>query len=195
MHRKIYIHFFESPTEIVGEDGKVVGIRTERTQLDGNGNVTGTGEFTDWPVQAVYRAIGYHPQHVDGVPFDEKKSVIPNDGGHVIDSSTGESIPGLYATGWIKRGPIGLIGNTKSDAKDTTTMLIEDYVSGKLTAADNRDPEAIINLLESRDVAITTWEGWGRLDAAERAAGEEFERERVKIVEWEDMIRHAGPQA
>ncbi|HCJ69784.1 FAD-dependent oxidoreductase [Corynebacterium casei] len=192
---KIYIHFFESPTEIVGEDGNVVAIRTERTQLDGNGNVTGTGEFTDWPVQAVYRAIGYHPQHVNGVPFDEKKSVIPNDGGHVIDSSTGESIPGLYATGWIKRGPIGLIGNTKSDAKDTTTMLVEDYTSGKLTAADKRDPEDIINLLETRGVPVTTWEGWGRLDAAERAAGEEFERERVKIVEWDDMVRHAGPQA
>src|SRR5699024_811545 len=67
---------------------------------------------------------------------------------HVIDSSTGESIPGLYATGWIKRGPVGLIGNTKSDAKDTTAMLIEDYLAGKLTAADKRDPEAIINLLE-----------------------------------------------
>ena len=73
-------------------------------------------------------------------------------------------------------------------------MLVEDYLSGKLAAADKRDPEAIVNLLESRGVALTTWEGWGRLDAAERAAGEEFERERVKIVEWEDMVRHAGPQ-
>ena len=34
---KLYIHFFESPVEILGEDGHVVGIRTERTELDGNG--------------------------------------------------------------------------------------------------------------------------------------------------------------
>lgn len=194
---KLYIHFFEQPTEILGEDGKIIGIRTERTQLDGNGGVTGTGEFTDWDVQAVYRAVGYHPQSVDGVPFDERAAVIPNDGGRVLDSQAtgeGEPIDGLYATGWIKRGPVGLIGNTKSDAKDTTGMLIDDYKAGKLTEATKRDPQDILDLLAERDIKVTTWEGWHRLDAAERAAGESQERERIKIVEWDDMVRHAGPQ-
>ncbi|MDY3126942.1 MAG: FAD-dependent oxidoreductase [Corynebacterium sp.] len=191
---KLYIHFFESPVEIIGENGQVTAIRTERTQLDGTGNVTGTGKFTDWPVQAIYRTIGYHPQHVEGVPFDEVNAVMPNDGGHVLDSVDGEPIEGLYTTGWIKRGPIGLIGNTKSDAKDTITMLVDDYKAGKLTAAAKRDPEDILALLDSRDIAVTTWEGWHRLDAAERAAGEPHERERIKIVEWDDMVSHAGPQ-
>ena len=66
---KLYIHFFESPVEILGEDGHVVGIRTERTELDGNGGVRGTGQYTDWPVQAVYRAVGYRSDAVGGVPF------------------------------------------------------------------------------------------------------------------------------
>lgn len=193
---KLYIHFFEAPVEILGEDGKVSAIRTERTQLNGDGTVSGTGKFTTWPVQAVYRAVGYQPQDVVGVPFDEDKAVIPNDGGHVLDSAAdgAQPIPGLYATGWIKRGPIGLIGNTKSDAKDTTTMLLADYHAGALEPAPQRDPQAIVDTLTKRGIAITTWEGWGRLDAAERAAGQAHGRERIKIVEWEDMVRHAGPQ-
>ena len=192
---KIFIHFFQQPVEILGEDGHVTAIKTERTELDGTGNVTGTGEYTEWPVGAVYRAVGYRPQDVDGVPFDSKRSVIPNDGGHVLADVDGAKLPGLYTTGWIKRGPVGLIGNTKSDAKDTTTMLLADWKAGELDEAAQRDPEAIVKLLEDRGISVTTWEGWGRLDAAERAAGEEVGRERIKIVEWDEMVKHAGPQA
>ncbi|MDN8596986.1 FAD-dependent oxidoreductase [Corynebacterium tuberculostearicum] len=192
---KLYIHFFESPVEVLGEDGHVTAIKTERTELNGDGTVTGTGKFTEWPVQAVYRAVGYHPQSVDGVPFDETKATMPNDGGHVLANVDGEKLPGLYTTGWIKRGPVGLIGNTKSDAKDTTTMLIADYKAGDLELATKRDPQDILDFLASRDIAVTTWEGWHRLDAAERAAGEAHGRERIKIVEWDEMVKHAGPQA
>ncbi|WP_394281930.1 FAD-dependent oxidoreductase, partial [Corynebacterium sp.] len=90
---KIYIHFFESPVEILGEDGKVVGFKTERTELDGNGGVKGTGEYNTWDVQAVYRAVGYRPQGVEGVPFDDQKSVMPNDNGHVLTEPEGEIVP------------------------------------------------------------------------------------------------------
>lgn len=125
---KLFIHFFESPVEILGgEDGKVTGFVTERTELDGKGGVTLTGKTTTWDVQAVYRAVGYRSDAVKGVPFDDLRAVIPNDEGHVLTEFGGDIVPGLYATGWIKRGPIGLIGNTKSDAKDTTTMLLEDF--------------------------------------------------------------------
>ncbi|NLF90179.1 MAG: FAD-dependent oxidoreductase, partial [Corynebacterium marinum] len=82
---KLYLHFFESPVEILGEDGRVVGLKTERTELDGTGNVHGTGKFTTWDVQAVYRAVGYRSEAVEGVPFDAERAVIPNDGGRVLD--------------------------------------------------------------------------------------------------------------
>ncbi|MFP7365954.1 FAD-dependent oxidoreductase [Corynebacterium callunae] len=188
---KLFIHFFESPVEILGEDGKVVGIKTERTQLDGNGGVTGTGEFTTWDVQAVYRAVGYRSDAVNDVPFDAQRAVIPNDGGHVINPETGEPITGLYATGWIKRGPIGLIGNTKSDAKETTEMLLADFENGTLPAPAQPETEAILSFLDGRDIAYTTWDGWHLLDAAERALGEPEGRERKKIVEWDEMVHHA----
>lgn len=184
----LQIHMFETPVEILGRDGKVVGLRTERTELDGTGNVRGTGKFTDWPVQAVYRAVGYRSDAVTDVPFDEQRAVIPNDGGHVLDED-GVIVPGLYATGWIKRGPIGLIGNTKSDAKETTDMLLADAAAGKLDKGSDVDITAVLG---ERDIKFTTWDGWHKLDAAERALGEAEGRERKKIVEWDDMLEHAA---
>ena len=185
----LQIHLFEQPVEILEKDGRVVGLRTERTELDGEGGARGTGRFTDWPVQAVYRAVGYESDPVPGVPFDDRVAVIPNDGGHVLDNA-GEPLPGLYATGWIKRGPIGLIGNTKSDAKQTTDMLFADATAGRLSR-EVTDPDAIISLLDDRGIAYTSWQGWYQLDAEERALGEAEGRERKKIVDWEEMVRHA----
>ena len=193
---KIYIHFFEEPVEVLTEGDAVVGIRTERQELDGNGGIKGTGKFTDWPVQQVYHAVGYRSEPVEGVPFDLQRHVIPNDGGHVLVSADeGAGVEDkLYVTGWIKRGPIGLIGNTKSDAKETTDMLIADADAGKLAAPSHTGADDIFDLLRERGVDYATWEGWYKLDEAERALGAadpNFPRERKKIVEWEDMLGHS----
>lgn len=70
---RLYLHFFESPAEVIGdENGKVIGLKTERTQLDGTGNVKGTGEYKTWDVQAVYRAVGYLSQNISNLPFDDQ---------------------------------------------------------------------------------------------------------------------------
>ena len=100
-----------------------------------------------------------------------------------------------YATGWIKRGPVGLIGNTKSDAKETIEMLLADYDAGNLPEPLHPDPSDIITYLTDHNVDYTTWAGWHRLDNAERELGAPEGRERKKIVEWEDMVVHARHQA
>ena len=123
--RRLHLHFFHSPLEVMGENGKVSGIRFERTKLDGTGNVVGTGEVVEYPIQAVYRAVGYFGSELDQIPFDAKSGVVSNGEGRVLDSS-GKHIQGVYCTGWIKRGPVGLIGHTKADAIETIGHLIED---------------------------------------------------------------------
>lgn len=193
---KIYIHFFEEPVEVLTEGDAIVGIRTERQELDGNGGIRGTGKFTDWPVQQVYHAVGYRSEPVEGVPFDLQRHVIPNDGGHVLVSADeGAGVEDkLYVTGWIKRGPIGLIGNTKSDAKETTDMLVADAAAGRLAAPSHTGADDIFDLLRERGVDYATWEGWYKLDEAERALGAadpNFPRERKKIVEWDEMLGHS----
>lgn len=188
---KLFIHFFESPVEILGEDGRVVGIRTERTELDGSGGVRGTGKFTDWPVGSVYRAVGYRSDAIAGVPFDTTSNTIPDLGGRVLDDAnvaTAAHVSGLYTTGWIRRGPVGLIGNTKGDANETVGNLIEDWEAGTLPAPAHPDEHSVEEFLRDRGIQYTTWEGWHALDAAERAAGAAEGRERKKIVEWEDML-------
>lgn len=192
--RRIYLHMFEAPEEIVGdENGNVRALVTERTELTGDGNVRGTGVYREWPVQAVYRAVGYFSSPIPGVPFDVRKGVVPNLAGRVVSvAGTDEVVPGLYASGWIKRGPVGLIGSTKSDAQETIANLLADFEAGRLSHSVE---EPIEDVLESRDVPFTDWRGWELLDEYERKLGESWgelpsggPRERVKVVSRAKMM-------
>ncbi|HIZ37931.1 MAG TPA: FAD-dependent oxidoreductase [Candidatus Ruania gallistercoris] len=188
--RRIHLHFLHRPAEILGTDGRVTGVRTERTELTGDGSVRGTGRFEEFDVQAVYRAVGYFGSPLPDVPFDPVTGVIPNEGGRVLDER-GEHIPDLYATGWIKRGPVGLIGHTKSDASETIRHLVSDLAEraeqGTLSSAVERDPQALLDRLAADGVPYTTWHGWELLDAYERSLGQAQGRERVKVVPREHM--------
>ncbi|MGW5335660.1 FAD-dependent oxidoreductase [Streptomyces bauhiniae] len=188
---KLFLHFFEAPAEILGENGKVVGLRTERTALDGTGNVKGTGEFKDWDVQSVYRAVGYLSEKLPKLPWDLRTGTVPDEGGRVIEES-GAHLASTYVTGWIRRGPVGLIGHTKGDANETVANLLDDHANGRLHTPSAPDPEAVYAFLSGRGVRFTTWDGWHKLDAAERSLGVPHGRERVKLVEREDMLRESG---
>lgn len=193
--RRIHLHMFEAPVEIVGDEGgNVAAFVTERTQLTGDGSVEGTGKLTTWPVQAVYRAVGYYSSPIPGVPFDTENGVVPNEGGRVRRSADSpETVPGLYATGWIKRGPVGLIGSTKSDAQETIANLLEDFSAGALAHSLGQPVE---QLLDERGVPYTDWQGWELLDAYEQELGAQWgevpkggPRERIKVVSRDKMTQ------
>lgn len=186
--RRLHLHFFSAPHEILGEAGKVRAIKIERTELDGNGGVSGTGEFREYPVQAVYRAVGYFGSELPEIPFDEKYGVITNDAGRVLDS-TGKPIPAVYATGWIKRGPVGLIGHTKADAMETIACILADRELW--WNPTNTDEQSVDELLTSKGVRYLGWPEWLRIDATEKKLGEAQSRERVKLVEREDFLSAA----
>jgi ferredoxin--NADP+ reductase len=189
--RRLHLHFFAKPEEVLGENGKVSGFRFERTRPDGEGGVVGTGEFREVPIQALYRAVGYFGSPVPGLPFDEKRGVIPNQEGQVIDDDD-QPVHGVYATGWIKRGPVGLIGHTKSDAMETVRHLINDQASW--WTPDHPEDDAIPALLASRGVEFTNLDGWHNLDAHEIALGEPHGRARIKLVDRDAMVRASNPQ-
>ncbi|WP_138275887.1 FAD-dependent oxidoreductase [Rhodoluna limnophila] len=188
--RRLHLHFFSSPVEILGTD-KVEGIKFERTELNPDGSsVHGTGQFVEFPVQAIYRAIGYFGSELPEVPFDDKYGVIRNQGGRVVDED-GSQVEGLYATGWIKRGPVGLIGHTKSDATETIENLVADV--DQLVDPAVADTDAVLAELKARGVDYTTWAGWLKLNDHEIALGaadtSHVERERVKVVDREEQVR------
>lgn len=184
--RRLHMHFWSKPVAVVTENGRVAGLKIERTAPDGQGGIIETGEFEVIPVQSLYRAVGYLGSPLDEIPFDEARGVIPNQRGRVIDAD-GTHVQGVYATGWIKRGPVGLIGHTKSDAMETIECLLQDRDSWWQPV--DTSPDSIPALLESRNVPYTTIEGWQRLDEHEVALGEAEGRPRIKVVPREEMTR------
>jgi ferredoxin--NADP+ reductase len=185
--RRLHLHFYAKPLEVVaGPDGRVASFRYERTEPDGAGGVRGTGEIRSVDVGQVYRAVGYFGSPLDGIPFDERRGVIPNHEGQVL-AEDNEILPGVYATGWIKRGPVGLIGHTKSDAMETVQHLVNDQASW--WAPEDPSEAAVVALLESRGVEYTDLDGWHKLDQHELALGEPAGRVRVKVVPRDEMVQ------
>jgi ferredoxin--NADP+ reductase len=197
--RRLHLHFFAAPQEVLADaDGNVAGFRYERTEPDGEGGVRGTGEFREVPIQALYRAVGYFGSPLDGIPFDEKQGVIPNREGQVLNPSTGPGqaetlMHGVYATGWIKRGPVGLIGHTKSDAMETIKHVMNDQANW--WTPTHPDEASVLELLESRGVEFTNLDGWHNLDAFEQALGAPHGRARIKIVPRDEMVRASNTPA
>jgi ferredoxin--NADP+ reductase len=185
--RRLHLHFWANPVEVkTDQDGRVSSFVYERTRPDGEGGVVGTGEMREVEIQALYRAVGYFGSPLDGVPFDTRHGVIPNREGQVLSTDSNQRVSGVYATGWIKRGPVGLIGHTKSDAMETIRHLINDQ--GSWWQPENPSEEAIPALLAERDVKWTDLEGWHRLDGHEVALGEPHGRARIKVVPRDEMV-------
>lgn len=184
--RRVHLHFYEAPVRIEGDSG-VTALVTERGIPNGYGQVTGSGTFTSTPVQAVYRAIGYNSRPLPGLPFDRTAHVIPNAEGRVLDAS-GVPLPGVYATGWVKRGPVGLIGSTKSDALQTVTHLVADLADRETRGTlAPETPDGVAGLLAERGIRPVDWAGWLAIDRAEAELGAADGRDRVKIHRRDEL--------
>ena len=179
---RVRFRFLVSPVEILGdEQGRVRALKLERNRIEG-GRAKGTGEFEELECQLVFRSIGYTGQPVADIPFDESRGLIRNDGGRVLDDHD-QVCPGEYVTGWIKRGPSGVIGTNKKDSQDTVTKLIADARAGKLPQPAHDDIDALI----AQAPHAIDWRGWECIDAVERDAGQPHGRPRVKLVKWDDL--------
>ncbi|HEX7833863.1 MAG TPA: FAD-dependent oxidoreductase, partial [Pseudolysinimonas sp.] len=155
--RRLHLHFYAKPLEVVaGPDGRVASFRYERTEPDGAGGIRGTGEMREVEVQAVYRAVGYFGSPLDGVPFDERRGVIPNTAGRV------EGAERTYAAGWIKRGPSGVIGTNKKDATETVELLLADARDGTLGRVDST--QSLDALLDAKHAPYVEYAGWQAID-------------------------------
>ncbi|MFC0039831.1 FAD-dependent oxidoreductase [Actinomadura rayongensis] len=186
--RRIDVRFWRAPVEIVGT-GRVEALRLERTRPDGAGRVVGTGEFETLPAGLVLRSVGYQSVPLPGVPFDERASIVPNDGGRVVGPD-GAPVPREYVAGWVKRGPTGVVGTNKSDAAETVARLLADLEKER-PAAPVRSVE---DLLAERGLATVAYRDWLNLDAAEQELARSLGRgERVKLARWDAMRAACTP--
>ncbi len=193
--RRIVLRFLASPVAIEG-DGAVEAVLIERNELvpgeDGALRAQPTGVIERIETGLVLRAVGYVGIPLPGVPFDDRRQTMLNRDGRVLDPVAHEPIPGLYAAGWVKRGPSGVIGTNKKCAQETTSLLLEDFRAGLLPAPTDT-PEALVDRLRESGVDVIDYSGWEAIDAHERALGEPHGRPRVKLVRREEQLKRAAP--
>ena len=127
-----------------------------------------------------------------GVPFDERSGLIPNAKGRVLAAAGGAPLAGRYASGWIKRGPSGVIGNNKADSVETVNALLEDAAAGALPVPAAPDETAFAALVAARQPRTVSFGDWKQLDAHECARGAAQGRPRVKCVSVEEMLAAIG---
>ena len=184
--RRVVVHFFASPKELQGTS-RIESLVLEKNQLAGDpGNqwAEGTGQTSEMDCGLFFRSVGYRGVAIPGVPFDEKRGVFPNERGRITDG--GSVMAGMYAAGWIKRGPSGVIGTNKPDSVESAQMLLEDAPS--LEACAEPDSAAVTDLLKSRDVRVVSYADWQRIDAAEVERGAAVGKPREKFTTVEEML-------
>lgn len=183
--RRIIIRFLVSPVQIVG-NGRVEGIEVIKNELvqrpDGSLAAQATNQTEIIPCGLVFRSVGYKGVALPGLPFDDRAGIIPNTLGRVTDT------PGVYVTGWIKRGPSGVIGTNKPDSVETVECILQDFGTGQLEISSSSTTDSIETLLIQRGVSFVTFMDWQKLDQLEIDNGAKFGRPRLKFTAVTDML-------
>lgn len=189
--RCIQFHFLLSPMEILGSE-TVEGIRFVRNRLVGpamNQRAEALRESLDMPCSLCFRSIGYRGTCVPGIPFDDRRGVILNQRGRVVDERMVVQ-PGIYVSGWIKRGPSGTIGSNKVDSWDTIEALLHDVPA--LNKNELQDPGGLKAILDIRGLNHVNFERWLMIDSAETQMGRTRGKVREKITSIDQMLAVAG---
>lgn len=188
--KKLTIRFLVSPTEIVaGENGRVESVKIVKNRLyrsdDGSLRPESTDETEEIKTDLVFRSVGYRGIPLPGVPFDDIRGVIPNGKGRILDRTDGTPVTGLYTTGWIKRGPTGVIGTNKSDSGETVNCMIEDIERNIFIIPKFPSSASMKDLLVERHISYNEWL---RVDTHEKQMGEQGGRPRVKLTRLEEIL-------
>lgn len=193
--RRLTFRFLVSPVALLASDGDVASVRLEKNRLTqsegGYLAAEGTGNYETLEAGLVFRSVGYRGVALPDVPFDDRRGIIPNREGRVLDAPDGDPVPGEYVVGWIKRGPDGVIGTNKACAAETVGHMLED--AGRLSTDPDESavhPDAILAVLAERCPDYVTADDWRRLDELELARGDAEDRPRVKVVRVDEMLDH-----
>ncbi len=195
--RKLYIRFLVSPVEMIGSDqGKVCALKLVHNVLykteAGTLSPKAIDQFEQLNVGLVFRSVGYRGVPLPEVPFNDRYGVIMNDKGRVIEVESKQPVIGEYASGWIKRGPSGVIGTNKPDSVETVTHMLEDLKSGSILQPAQPEVASMQELVKQRQPKFFSYPDWKKLDELEVAKGQPLGRPRVKFTSVEEMIAALG---
>ncbi|MCW2697498.1 MAG: fprA [Modestobacter sp.] len=182
----VQLRFHARPVRLLGTD-RVTGLEVERTVVDAAGRATGTGELDVVPADLVVRSVGYRGHPLPGLPVDERSGTVPHEAGRVLR----EGVPsrGEYTAGWIKRGPTGVVGTNKHDARETVAALLADAADGVLRPAG--DVDDLVDTLVARGLEPVLLSNWRAIDAAEAALGASRGRARTTLHDRASLLTAA----
>jgi ferredoxin--NADP+ reductase len=191
--KRLHLRFLLSPVQITDDgEGKAGSLRLVKNELyrsdDGSIKSRATDEHVEIPAGLVFRSIGYQGMPIPGVPFNHKWGTIHNEKGRVIDPETNAHVPGLYATGWIKRGASGVIGTNKTDSAETVACIIEDVKNEISLTPISTGNGRVEGLIRERQPHFVTYEDWLKIDSLEIARGGECGRPRLKFTSIEEIF-------
>ncbi|MBI3740598.1 MAG: FAD-dependent oxidoreductase [Chloroflexi bacterium] len=195
--RQLYIRFLVSPVELIGDsNGHVIKMRVVKNKLaqseSGSLNAHATDQFEELPVNLVFRSVGYRGIALPEIPFNDRFGTILNQMGRVLDSTTHSPVTGLFCSGWIKRGPSGVIGTNKPDSVETANAMLEDIAAEKMFAPAHARAEQAAEFIRARQPNFFSYADWKKLDALEVARGAAQGRPRVKFTSVPEMIAALG---
>jgi len=191
--KQLTLRFLVSPVELYGNDsGQVTGMRLVKNELyvsrDGSLRAKPSGRFEELPVDMVIRSLGHRGVALADLPFDERRGIIPNRNGRVLEPETGKPLRGFYVVGWIKRGPGGVIGTNKPDAGETVGCMLEDATAGLLLSPARPDPVMVEQLVRRVQPDFVSWADWRRVQELEELRGKEQGRPRLKFTAVEEIL-------
>jgi len=186
--RRVYFSFLKGPVEFTG-NGRVEKVRLERNVLGGDAfqqSAQGAAEFIEIDTGIVFRSIGYRGKPVVGLPFDEKRGLIPNRDGRILDGAT--VLPYQYVAGWIKRGPTGIIGTNRADSVATVASLLSDLQQSGTTRTVNSKSDPL-QLLSAAGIRIVTYQDWQKIDQLEISRGLSVDKPREKFTRVNEILQ------
>jgi NADPH-dependent glutamate synthase beta subunit-like oxidoreductase len=144
-----------------------------------------TSTTVEIPCDLLIRCVGYRGVEIPGIPFDSDTGTIPHREGQVYGLE-GNPVRGLYVTGWIKRGPTGIIGTNRVDSSETVLHVLKDLST---RMASNEIRQQFIASLPTRGISPISWEGWKTIDQYERCRGSTGGKIREKVTSVKELIR------
>jgi ferredoxin--NADP+ reductase len=180
--KRIIFHFLRRPAALSGH-GRLERIKLERGILVGAPfaqSAQGTGAFESIECGLLFRSIGYKGRPLGELPFDASKGVLVHESGRV------GNCPGLYAAGWIKRGPTGIIGTNRADAVATVATLVADLP--RLDPSPKTGGNGLHEALVGRGIRVVSYPDWLRLDQEEIKRGGPRGKPREKMTHVSEML-------
>ena len=203
------LDFLLSPKSLNRVEGTFTGVNFTRNVLSDPLSVTSAVRPDSEhktpvtiPASVLFRSIGYQSEPMAefeglGVDFDLQKGVISHDGlGRIIPFAGKKEgpFPRLYCTGWVKRGPTGVIASTMSDAFSTAEVIATDWASKPdsvtLHGYELRGWAGVKNLAQKDGHSLHPihWQDWKKIDEVERQQGQRRDVVREKLGTVEEML-------